>query len=137
MVTFFSSTLVFSLVGMILVLVLKRFEMRSGRTLFVRLRPFFNRFFHRSLVWVEYVLPDALETTLKRLVYALTRVVRGGVVEVMRFFEHKLEALLEAVRRRTRPPQGGNKEASTFLREVADHKRSVMHRKGDHEIFEE
>jgi hypothetical protein len=135
MVIFFSVTLAISVVGLKLLLVLKRFELRTGRKVFGGMRPFLDRFFHRGLVWVEYIVPDAVEAGGKRAGYALTSVIRNLILSIMRYFERTLESVLSRVREKTRTP-GRNREASVFLREVADHKRSLG-KEGERGIFEE
>lgn len=137
MVLFFEIMLAISILGITALLVLKRYELRTGRKVFRGLRPFLDRFFHRTLVWIEYIIPDFIEVGGRRVAYAFGRFVRRITIRTMRRAEHLLETLLSRVREQTQPPQS-TKGASAFLQEVADHKRSVMNGKENpHRIVEE
>jgi hypothetical protein len=120
---FFTITLLLSCAGMIMLLALKRYELRTNRMLFAQVRPALGGFFSGALVWVERVLP-ALAAKQARRAYARARAaVRAAVAHGAIIADHLLERALHALRRGTLSPRG---EASPFLREVAEHKKKLL-----------
>lgn len=133
----FSVTLGTSIVGMMLLLVLKRVEQRTGRVLLGRARPAVGRFFHACLVWFEHILPAMARRALARALHTLRLWVRDVVARGMVFFERTLELMLYAVREKTQAPKGSG-QVSAFLREVADHKKKLLKRsRSERVILEE
>lgn len=125
MVTFFTVTLVVSIAGMMSLLVLKRYELSSGRVLLGRARPAVGNFFHRGLSWFEYVLPGLVRVGVKRLYSTMRRVVHVWAARLAVTAEQWLERTLQRVRHTTAQPQSGH-QSSAFLREVAEHKKKLM-----------
>lgn len=125
MVIFFTVTLIVSIVGMISLLALKRYELSSGRVLLGSARPAVGNFFHRGLSWLEYVLPGLLRVGAKRLYSTVRRVAHIWAAWVVVKVEQGLEYALHRVRHTTAKPQPGH-ETSAFLREVAEHKKKLQ-----------
>ncbi len=121
----FSITLGISIVGLILILTLKRIELRTGRVLFRGLRPAMGNFLGGILSFVEHVLPAAGRRVGRNIVHATQRGVKFVMLRGALVFERTLEMLLHRVREKTRPPRGRT-EVSGFLKEVAEHKRSLL-----------
>lgn len=121
---FFSITLGISIVGLVLLLSLKRYELRTGRRLFGGMRPLLDRFFRRVLLLIEHALPRAVESGGKQAGHASRYFIRHAFAGTMGFFERMLEVMLHTVREKTEP-QRGSKNASEFLQEVAEHKRQL------------
>jgi hypothetical protein len=124
MALFFSITLGISIVGLILILVLKRIEMRTGRVMLRGARPSVGRLFAGVLFFLGRVIPGVVRASFISLFHLMKRGVHFIRVEFARMFEKRLEGLLHRVRETTRSERNRG-EASGFLREVADHKRSL------------
>lgn len=124
MVLFFFITLAISITGLILILVLKRIEVRTGRMLLRGARPGAGRFFGGALIFGEHVIPGAARGAVRGLLHLGKQGIQFVRVKIALVFEKKLEVLLHRVRKASRSEPRG--EASGFLREVADHKRSLQ-----------
>jgi hypothetical protein len=124
-VIFFTVTLGVSIAGMILLLVLKRYELNSGRVLLGSARPAVGHFFHRTLSWFEYVLPGLARVGARRLYATARRVLHVWAARFVVKVEQGLEQALRRVRGTTAAPQPG-RETSAFLREVAEHKKKLQ-----------
>lgn len=115
-----------SVIGLFGLLLLKRFEIATGRVVFGRLRPKRGGLLYKGGVFFERVLP----TTIRYIVVMSARKVNRNFHRLVAWsifhFERLLEKVLHTVRERTAPPQGRG-EASSFLRAVADHKRKLLH----------
>ena len=137
MVLLFTITLYTSIVGLMTLLLLKRFELTSGKTLFMSVRPRVNGFFHNALFFVEYVVPAIIRHLVKRLWHLLRTQAKLLLARAVVSFEQKLEHMLHLVREKTEAPKSGG-QASAFLREVAEHKKSLQKRtKKERVIVEE
>ncbi|HEY4502182.1 MAG TPA: hypothetical protein VJJ20_03920 [Candidatus Paceibacterota bacterium] len=126
MVTFFTVTLLISIAGMISLLVLKRYELNSGRVLLGRARPAVGNFFHRKMMWLEYVLPGLVRVGVRRLYTTVRRVLHVWLAWVVVRVEQGLERALSHVRHKTEPPARDGQGTSAFLREVAEHKKKLQ-----------
>ena len=137
MVLFFTIVLYGSILGLASLLVLKHVELTTGKTLLTSVRPRMNGFFHTALFFVEYVLP-ALMVRAVRVLFSIVRTqAKVLLARSIAAFEHKLEHLLNVVREKTEAPRAGG-QASAFLREVAEHKKTLLKRtKKDRTIVEE
>ncbi len=127
MVTIFTTTLGISIFGMLALLLLKRYELKTGHVLFAGLRPRVNRVFKISLFYVERVLPALVlflaERSVRSVVTVFHRLTAQGIV----FVEYWLERVLETLRMTTHIPHS-EIPASAFLREVAEHKKTILKR---------
>lgn len=124
-VIFFTVTLAVSIVGMITLLMLKRYELSSGRVLLGSARPAVGNFFHRGLSWFEYVLPGLLRVGVRRLYNTVRRLLHVWLAWVVVKVEQGLEYALHRVRHTTVVPKHA-KETSAFLRQVAEHKKKLQ-----------
>lgn len=110
---------------MIIILSLKRYEMRTNKVFFAQARPRLGMFFSSALMWVEQVLP-ALIVHWGRRAYAQGRaVLRGAVAWGILATESLLERTLHVLRRKTSVPRHG-RDVSPFLQEVAEHKKKLL-----------
>lgn len=129
MVLFFTTTLALSIVAMVLLLTLKRYELATGRVVFAGARPALNSFFHTVLWFGQQVLPELARNQIERGWNVLLAGVQRAIAYTIVSVEHVLERILHTVRERTQSvrPSG---EPSAFLREVADHKKTLLYKKG-------
>ena len=137
MVTFLTVTLAVSFVALMSLLILKRFELATGRRVFARLRPRHGGFIYRIFFFIERTLP----AIIRYFLVMSFRFVRGGfhrlIAWIVLHVERSLERILHTVRERTTPTRSSG-EASSFLRAVADHKRTLLHSSaGKRAIFDE
>jgi hypothetical protein len=126
MVTFFTATLVVSLVGLTGLLSLKRFEIATGRIVFGRLRPKRGGVLHKVGVFFDRVLPATLRYIVVMFFRSIRKTFHRLAAWTILHVERMLEKVLHTVRERTAPTQNRG-EASSFLRAVADHKRKLLH----------
>jgi hypothetical protein len=127
MVLFFTIALVISLVGMLSMLSLKRYEITTGRVVFSGLRPIVSTLLSNTLVWLQKILPMLLQNLFVRGISAARTLVHRLVAQSILAFEYVLESVLHTVREKT-APQRHVGEVSAFLREVADHKKKLLGR---------
>jgi hypothetical protein len=112
------------------ILLLKRYELSSGRVLLSGARPALRVFFARGLWWTTRVLPGAADRAARRggewvRTTAQRILARGALLT-----EQGLEKALHTVQRTTSTPAAGG-EASPFLREVAEHKKKLQEDRPD------
>lgn len=129
LVAFFTTTLIFSMAGIVALLGAKRFEVATGRVVLGEVRPKIGAFFHSLLTWVERVFPALLSRSLKRGVSYASWFMHNGVARGVLVLERVLERTLAIVRYATAHPstQSAGK-ASAFLQEVAEHKKKLLKR---------
>jgi hypothetical protein len=127
MAAFFSITLAISIVGLVLLLVLKRYEMTTGRVVMGGLRPWVGSFFHHALHFVERGMPALMRSLMGKMLGATRTQARRGFARAILLFEYNLERVLHVVRQKSqaRPREG---VASEFLQEVAAHKQKLLRR---------
>ena len=127
MALFFTGLLALSIMGMVVLLGLKRFEMATGRVVLETARPSIGAFFYSILVWVERDLPKATHRLVERGVTTGKKVLQEGVAHSLLALEHGLEQVLGLLRRTTAPTAAtGSGQASAFLREVAEYKKKLL-----------
>lgn len=136
MTLFFLITLCVSSLGLILLLLAKRYEMRTGRMVFQRLRPLVRRAVHPVVLFVQYILPFMARRSLR----ATVRAMRAGLSRILAratlYVETGLARMLHAMQQAMQPKRGG--VASSFLQEVAEHKRKLLNDPEERKaIFEE
>ncbi len=127
MVLFFTVTLCVSIAGVVLLLTLKRFELATGRTLFVFARPGVHGLFRRTLVFIEHTLPILFRLGARRLWRWIKVLLQRTLARAIFIFEHLLERMLHTVREKTQGTRASG-EVSPFLREVAEHKKNLQKR---------
>jgi len=127
MAALFSLTLSISIAGLLVLLILKRYEMKTGHVMFGGLRPVIGRFFHQVVLLVERGVPTMVSTLLWRIARAVYRRAGRVYAYLVVFFEYVLERTLYNVRQQSQTPrsEGG---ASHFLQEVAAHKQRLLRR---------
>ncbi len=113
-----------SIAGMVLLIGIKRFELKTGRVLASSVRPALARVSHSTVLWGKqfpyFVGRYFIQKTPVARV-ALQRMLARGLV----WTEHLLEQMLHTLRRGTTPQKGGT-PVSDFLREVTEHKRTLL-----------
>lgn len=127
MVLFFIAGLIVSILGMVGLLGFKRYELQTGHVLFASARPAVGHFFKEALWWIEKVLPALIRVYTIRTVRWLRVSLQKAIAISILWVEHTLERVLHTVRERTAVVREPG-EASAFLREVAEHKRSLTRR---------
>ncbi|MDE1924600.1 MAG: hypothetical protein KGH79_00245 [Patescibacteria group bacterium] len=127
MVLFFTVLLALSIAGMVAMLWLKRYELATGRVVLSGVRPLVGTFVSRTLLWAGKIIPALVREQLARAGQTLRVLAHRFVAQSVLWFERTLEKVLHTVREKTGPPREPG-EASAFLREVADHKKKLIHR---------
>lgn len=137
MVPFLMTTFLVSIFGVSSVLFLKYREVTTGHVLFPALRPRLNAFFHTILFWIERVIPDLTRVYSKRFISWIATLLHQGTATGVLHLERVLEKTLHTLRSST-DHRLSRKEASPFLREVAEHKKKLLTaREGTPEFLEE
>ncbi len=136
MVVFFSITLVFAILGLVSLLWIKRWELRTGKLLVAGVRPQVGNMSRTFLIWVERVLPHLITVYAQKGARTAESTMHHAAARALLTAEHSLERVLRTLRGVTEQPKS-NKEASVFLREVAEHKRKLIYSKKVEEQAEE
>ena len=137
MALFFTITLVLSSLGLVSLLMLKSYELRSGRLFMGGLRPALQRALHASVLFIEYIVPGLARRGWGGMWAAARAVLKSALARAILFFEKTLERMLAFMRDLMQPPRGGG-EASQFLREVAEHKKKLLEKPaGKRAIFDD
>jgi hypothetical protein len=124
MATFFIALLCVSIVGLIVLISLKRWEMHTGRVVLGSARPRASRALGEALYFAESGVPELVRRAIRKT-YALIRLLaKRFIAWSVLHAERVLERSLRAVRGATQP--AGEGEVSDFLREVAEHKKSLL-----------
>lgn len=126
MAIFFTVLLGVSIVGMASLLLLKRYELNTGRIFLASSRPAIGAFFHRKLMWLEYVLPGLLRVGIQTLYKSARRLAHVWAAWLVVRLERVLERALHTVRQTTHVVPRTGERASAFLREVAEHKKKLQ-----------
>lgn len=95
--------------------------------MFQSLRPRLNRVFHNSLVFVERVLPALVRVGVERAVLLAIRTVQRLIAQSIVLAEYWLQRALDMLHMTNHVPHPTT-PASAFLREVAEHKKSLLKR---------
>lgn len=127
MAAFFSATLALSIVGLVTLLVLKHYELSSGRVVMGSLRPKIGHFFHKLLMLFERGVPRLARVVVRRAARAARERAKQALARAILFFEATLEWVLHVVRQKSDAPQGKG-ATSQFLQEVAAHKQKLLRR---------
>ncbi len=135
MVIFFITLLGISLVGLALLLSVRRYELVSGRVIFAHVRPTVGAWLGFGMHFVERVAPALVRYFGKRAYRRLSELAHRTVAFVVLHAERLLEQTLDLLRHTTAKEGGG--EASAFLREVAEHKEQLKKAGEERAIYEE
>lgn len=119
----FTITLSVSILGLLAILLIKRYEIRSGRKFMSRVRPGVDS----AAVFIVEGVPSLMHQGRHHALSAARQWAGAALMRAVFVFENGLERLLHKVREKTRAPREPG-EASPFLREVADHKRELLKR---------
>ncbi|MDB5224626.1 MAG: hypothetical protein JWO43_248 [Candidatus Adlerbacteria bacterium] len=117
-----------SVLGMIGLIAIKRWEIKTGRMLGSAVRPIIGQFFHSVAVWSAHVAPSLVRQLAREMAAFVRGTARHGTARGVLWAEKKLEVTLEAIRDKTTPHRHGGSPASAFLLEVAEHKRALARR---------
>ena len=128
-ILFLTATLVLSIVGVVALLTLKRYEITTGKVILGRARPTIGVFFNVCLMWVERALPALLAHVVRRGITEIKKVIHQAVAYGIHSLERALEWVLKTLHYTTQPSSSGTGEASAFLRAVAEHKKKLLRRK--------
>lgn len=138
MVIFLITLLCVSVLGLCGLVVVKRWEIRSGKLMMGALRPKAGAVLGDSLHFVEQGLPHAARLTLRRM-YAMAGVLtHRAVAWLVLHVERALERTLHTLRYHT-DEERAEGDVSPFLREVAEHKKQLQESAGNKRsaIYEE
>lgn len=118
------SLLCVSIVGLVGLIALKRWEMTNGRVVMSSVRPKVGKALGEALQFAESGMPLLVRSGLRRS-YAIARslthrLIAWTVLHTERWLERTLRGIRGATQVR------GDGEVSDFLREVAEHKRSLL-----------
>lgn len=138
MTFFLTITLLLSCAGLVVLLALKRYELTSGRLLMSGMRPKVGGVAHAGVMFVESVLPSLVVRWIQQLIVAARALAHKALARGILLFEHVLHRMLVSVRDMTTHAPSSGGPASAFLREVAEHKRTLQRRSSDKRaIFDE
>ncbi|MSR70750.1 hypothetical protein EXS62_01800 [Candidatus Kaiserbacteria bacterium] len=124
MVIFFTLVLLVSAMGLVGIIAVRRWEISTGRVLFADTRPVAGKLLGEALHFVERRAPTLLRSGFSRLVGFVRKGIHVGAAWVVLLTERLLEHTLHTLRHTT--AKKGEGEASPFLREVAEHKKSLQ-----------
>lgn len=125
MALFFTITLLVSAASLFVLIGLKRFEMRRGKVVFARVRPFVMGVLYALLRFIEHILPSLMRRVLYKGWVAVRRFASVTLARTVLFFEQRLVQVLELMHYKMQPRHGTG-EVSAFLKEVAEHKRKLL-----------
>lgn len=128
--------LLISIVGLVSLFMIKRWELQTGRMLFATARPVVGQWAKDTLVWFEQALPKLVVHYGAHMGARAEHWLHKSAAHTLLSAEHALERVLATLRGVTERPRS-NKEASAFLREVAEHKRQLVSRNTPVEESEE
>lgn len=114
-----------SIVGLVSLFMVKRWELQTGRMLFATARPAVGRWAKDTLVWFEHALPKLVVHYGAHMGARAEHWLHKSAAHALLSAEHGLERVLNSLRGVTEQPRS-SKEASAFLREVAEHKRQLL-----------
>ncbi|HEX2614040.1 MAG TPA: hypothetical protein VHL10_00990 [Nitrososphaera sp.] len=124
MVSFFTMTLVISILGLGTLFVLKQIEVSTGSVLFRAVRPQINRFFKTCLVIVERVIPGLAKEGGVHVFKRTRAATQVALAHAALRLETFLRDTLHTLRVKLNPEQRRG-EASPFLKEVGEYKKQL------------
>lgn len=126
MAVFFMATLALSIVGLIVLISLKQWELSTGKLVLGSIRPTLGAYLHAAVYFFEHTLPQRIHALILRAVAALRRGVHAAVAWAVLVTERVLESTLVRLRRKTELPIARRAGVTGFLREVAEHKKKLQ-----------
>lgn len=138
MVIFLIALLCVSVAGLVSLIAIKRWEMRSGKLVMGTLRPKAGAVLGEGLHFVEQGLPHAARRMLRRAYIVAWVLFHRAVAWAVLHVERVLERTLHTLRHHTNEERVEG-DVSPFLREVAEHKKQLQERSGEKRsaIYEE
>ncbi len=118
-----------SITAMALLVLIKRWEVRSGKMIASPIRPATAKVAHATVVWLGGVLPGTVRVSVREFFHIFRDIGRLMTARVVLWLEYRLEKTLDFVRLRTTPSRHGGEPVSVFLREVAEYKKMLSRRK--------
>lgn len=136
MVIFFTTLLAVSLVGLMGLIGVRRYELVNNRVIFANIRPRVGAWLGAGVHFFERVAPTFVRHLAAKAYRHSSELVHRGTAWAVIHTEALLERTLQVLRHTTAKEGGG--EASAFLREVAEHKKQLQERSGERgAIYEE
>lgn len=126
MAVFFMATLVLSIVGLLLLISLKQWELSSGKLVLGGIRPTLGAYLHAAVYFFEHTLPQRIHALILAASAAARRGIHATVAWAVLVAERVLESSLVRLRRKTELPLVRRSGATGFLREVAEHKKKLQ-----------
>ncbi len=124
MVIFLVVLLGISIVGLVALLSIKRWELTTGKMLLSQSRPHVGAFLGSAAVAVERHLPALVRRAVHYWYRRIFAFVLRLVALLVLYAERLLERTLHLLRHSTSAPRG--EQPSEFLREVAEHKKALQ-----------
>ena len=125
MILFFTITLCLSSLGLLLLLSIKRYEMRTSRVLFARARPNISYVLHGIVLFVQHILPFIARRSIAKTFAFMRSSLSRALARLTLYVEVTLKRALTAIQQTMQPRRSGG-SASTFLQEVAEHKSRLL-----------
>ncbi len=125
MILFFTITLCLSSLGLLLLLGIKRYEMRTERVVFAWARPSVTRVVHIIVLFIQYILPFIARRSIAKVLAFMRSSLSRALARLMLYIEVSLKRALTSIQETMQPRRSGG-TASTFLQEVADHKSKLL-----------
>ncbi len=113
-----------SLVGMVGLLVIKNYELTTGKMVFASVRPAISKFSARMVFLFGTAVPQYVKWEAYHLYRTGLAFVHRVTARLIVMLEHWLERVLTHVREKTAPNRAPG-EASAFLREVGEYKKKL------------
>lgn len=131
------TSLCVSAILLLLLVSVKRYEMNTGRVVFLGMRKVVYRMLHPVVLFVQYLLPFLAKRSLSLTAQAVRVGLSRTLARAVLYLEMLLARMLTGIQNMMQPKRGGG-QASSFLQEVADHKRKLLKDPAEkHAIFEE
>ncbi len=115
-----------SILGIVLLIAIKRWELQTGAVLWGSTRPKIGRLCATALLWVERIIPALVRVYGRRVFKASLAYIHRASAHVVLYAEHLLERTLVWIRRTTSSAPQRTGEVSAFLREVGEHKKRLL-----------
>ncbi len=130
MVTFFTMTLVISILALGALLVLKQIEVATGSVILAGVRPQVNRFFKTCLVLAGRVIPGLAQEGGAHVLTRMRTAAQVALAHVALRVETFLHNSLHMLRTKLHPEQKRG-EASAFLKQVGEYKKQLEKKEGE------
>ncbi len=126
MALFFSITLLVAILGMVSLVAVKRWEIKTGSVVFGGVRPAVGRVCATTLLWVERIIPALVRIYGRRAWRTALASAHRAIAHAVLYAERLLERTLVYIRHVTSSAPRRSGEVSAFLREVGEHKKRLL-----------